>query len=356
MSGEQPLVDVADLVKSYGPLRAIDGLSFQVRRGEIVGLLGANGAGKSTLMKVLNCYLTADGGTAKVAGVSVDDDPVLVRNNIGYLPENAPLYTEMRVKDFLHFAGRMRGLGGTTRQSKIDWAIEACGLQAKYMAIIGTLSRGYRQRVGLAQSILHDPDLLILDEPTSGLDPIQLIEIRRLIMEIGKEKTVFFSTHIMQEVEAVCNRAIIIAKGRLVADGTPTDLKTRFADKGSLVAKLRGVEEKALSEAAKSLPGISSVEVRHLPDMALVECMLRVGGSGATNAKALNEIGQKFLALSAERGWNVLEMHAEGVSLEDAFLRASGGIYHKEKSINAHLGVSDSEAETAMASAESKVQ
>ena len=225
------LVDVKDLVKTFGPLRAVDGLTFQVRRGEIVGLLGANGAGKSTLMKVLACYLAANGGSAKVAGFSVDTESVEVRKRLGYLPENAPLYAEMRVKDFLEFTARVRGLKGSKARERVDWAVKACALEPKYMATIGTLSRGYRQRVGIAQAILHDPDLLILDEPTSGLDPVQIIEIRRLIMEVGKTKTVFFSTHIMQEVEAVCNRALLINRGRLVVDGSPGELKRKSAQR-----------------------------------------------------------------------------------------------------------------------------
>ncbi|MFH0938468.1 MAG: ATP-binding cassette domain-containing protein, partial [Planctomycetota bacterium] len=199
MISTEILVNVNHLVKIYGPLRAVDDLTFQVKRGEIVGLLGPNGAGKSTTMKVLTCYLVADGGTVSICGVSIDNDPVEVRRHIGYLPGNAPLYTEMRVKEYLFFIARLRGMSPQQRKTRIDWAVSACGLEAKYMAVIGTLSRGFHQRVGLAQAVLHDPDLLVLDEPTSGLDPIQLIEIRKLIMEIGKTKTVFFSTHVMQE-------------------------------------------------------------------------------------------------------------------------------------------------------------
>lgn len=222
------LVNVENLVKLYGPLRAVDGLTFQVRRGEIVGLLGPNGAGKSTTMKVLTCYIAADAGTVEVAGISVDEDPVGVRRHVGYLPESAPLYEEMRVRDFLDFIGRMRRLSAARRRERIDWAIGVCGLKPKYMAPVCTLSRGYRRRVGLAQAVLHDPDILILDEPTSGLDPVQLIEIRRLIHELGKTKTVFFSTHVMQEVEAVCSRALIVNRGRLAADDSPEELKEKW--------------------------------------------------------------------------------------------------------------------------------
>ncbi|HYG73548.1 MAG TPA: ATP-binding cassette domain-containing protein [Planctomycetota bacterium] len=247
MAAESALVDVNHLVKTYGPLRAVDDLSFQVRRGEIVGLLGPNGAGKSTTMKVLTCYIVADGGTATVAGVSIDDDPVEVRRHIGYLPENAPLYQEMRVKEYLDFVGRLRGMPSVRRKDRIDWAVKSCGLEAKYMSPIGNLSRGYRQRVGLAQAVLHDPDLLILDEPTSGLDPIQLIEIRKLISEIGKTKTVFFSTHIMQEVEAVCNRAFIINRGKLKADGSPSELMAKFGTQSLEEAFLKATGHETLT-------------------------------------------------------------------------------------------------------------
>lgn len=246
MSSTDTLVDVSHLVKTFGPLRAVDDLTFQVKRGEIVGLLGPNGAGKSTTMKVLTCYLVADGGTATVAGVSIDSDPVQVRRHIGYLPENAPLYSEMRVKEYLLFVASVRGLGRAKGKERIDWAVNACGLDAKYMSPIGTLSRGFRQRVGLAQAVLHDPDLLILDEPTSGLDPVQLIEIRKLIQTIGKTKTVFFSTHIMQEVEAVCSRALIINRGKLAADGAPAELKSKTNAESLEEAFLKATGHEAL--------------------------------------------------------------------------------------------------------------
>ncbi len=323
------LVDVKEVVKLYGPLRAVDGISFQVKRGEIVGLLGANGAGKSTLMKVLTCYVVADRGTASVAGVSIDEDPVAVRRHIGYLPENAPLYNEMMVRDFLTFVARIRGLPKAKARERIEWAVKACGLEPKFMASIGTLSRGYRQRVGIAQAILHDPDLLILDEPTSGLDPIQIIEIRRLIMEIGKTKTVFFSTHIMQEVEAVCGRAIIIARGKLVADGSPAELKLKFAEKGLLVARLRGASEAEVSEALKGLSGVRQTDVKRHADLGLVECRMHLDGSAGEAAQA-NEVGEKFFAIAREKKWSVIELHGEGVSMEDAFLKASLGARAQE--------------------------
>jgi len=319
----ETLVDVSGLIKRYGSLIALNGPSFQVRSGEIVGLLGANGAGKSTLMKLLTCYLTADEGTAKVAGHSIDTDPVEVRRHIGYLPENAPLYTEMRVKDFLSFVARMRHLSGAKAKERIDWAVESCGLKSKYMAGIGTLSRGFRQRVGIAQAILHDPDLLILDEPTSGLDPLQIIEIRRLIMELGKTKTVFFSTHIMQEVEAVCTRALLIHRGKLLMDGPPNEFKRKGAEAGRITARLRNAPVAEVREALKSLAGAKSVGVEELPDLGVLECTLLAEGA-ADSPKVVNEIGERFLGLAREKNWVVVELHTEGVSLEDAFLHFTG--------------------------------
>lgn len=325
---DEALVDVQALVKLYGPLRAVNEMTFQVRRGEVVGLLGANGAGKSTLMKLLTCYLVADAGKATVAGHSIDADPVQVRRHIGYLPENAPLYNEMMVRDFLVFAARIRGLDPKQAKARIAWAVEACGLKPKFMATIGTLSRGFRQRVGIAQAILHDPDLLILDEPTSGLDPIQLIEIRRLIMDIGRTKTVFFSTHVMQEVEAVCNRALIVAKGKLIADGSPTELKEKLADRGVLVARLRGAKHEDVHATLKDLPGVREVKVAHLPERGLLECTLHVGQDGTPpERKTINAISADFYVLAREKDWTVLELRSEGMSLEDAFLRASLAAY-----------------------------
>ena len=322
MGAENSLVDVNRLVKTYGPLRAVDDLSFQVKRGEIVGLLGPNGAGKSTTMKVLTCYLVADGGTATVAGVSIDEDPVEVRRHIGYLPENAPLYAEMRVKDYLTYVGRIRGMGSTQRTDRIDWAVKACGLEAKYMATIGTLSRGYRQRVGLAQAVLHDPDLLILDEPTSGLDPIQIIEIRKLIMEVGKTKTVLFSTHIMQEVEAVCNRAIIINRGKLAADGSPSELKAKLGPEQKVVARLKGPTALEVETLVAAMDTVESVSVQSMPNGGWMECNVRLRNNGTAGETASSS--ERLFRLCKERDWAVQEIRIEALTLEDAFLKATG--------------------------------
>jgi ABC-2 type transport system ATP-binding protein len=218
-------IKVQNLSKVYGTQRAVDNISFEVNKGEIIGFLGPNGAGKSTTMKILTGYIPATEGTAEVNGFDVKTDPMKVKAIIGYLPEHNPLYLDMYVKEFLDFAGSLYGLKGRTLQIKIDETIERVGLGLEKHKKIGQLSKGYRQRVGLAQALIHNPDVLILDEPTTGLDPNQLIEIRDLIKNVGKDKTVIFSTHIMQEVEAICDRVVIINRGKIVADSTLSNLK-----------------------------------------------------------------------------------------------------------------------------------
>ncbi len=321
MPAEAVLVDVQNLVKTYGPLRAVDDLTFQIKAGEIVGLLGPNGAGKSTTMKMLTCYLAPSAGSAKIAGIDVNADAVEVRKHIGYLPEHAPLYTDMRVNEYLDFAGRIRGLNSAKRRERIDWAVKACGLEAKFKATIGTLSRGFRQRTGLAQAVLHDPDLLILDEPTSGLDPIQLIEIRKLIMEVGQKKTVLFSTHIMQEVEAVCSRAIIINKGKLVADGTPTKLKARAGSNQKILARIRGPKQDEAESQLKTVADGSSITINPLPNGRWLECTLRLNDT-ATDDPLF--VGEKIAKLCKDKNWDVQEIRIDALTLEDTFLKVTG--------------------------------
>jgi len=321
MSADTVLVDVKNLVRTYGPLRAVDDVSFQIKAGEIVGLLGPNGAGKSTIMKMLTCYLAPTAGSASIAGIDVTGDAVEVRRHIGYLPEHAPIYLDMRVNDYLDFAGRVRGLPTTKRRDRIDWAVHACGLEAKFMATIGTLSRGFRQRVGLAQAVLHDPDLLILDEPTSGLDPIQLIEIRKLIQEVGKTKTVLFSTHIMQEVEAVCNRAIIINRGKLAADGSPSELKARMGTNQKVLARIRGPLQTEAETQLRNLTAVSSVDVHQIPNGGWLECTLRLMDSAAVNPLST---GEEVAKLCKDKSWDVQEIKIESLTLEDTFLKLTG--------------------------------
>ena len=218
-------ISIQHLTKIYGTQKAVNDISFEAKKGEIVGFLGPNGAGKSTTMKVVTSYLSATSGQILINGFDVKTQSMDVRRNIGYLPEHNPLYLEMYVKEFLLFVGNMYGLKGIEVNKRIAEMVELCGLSAEQNKKIGQLSKGYRQRVGLAQALIHDPSVLILDEPTTGLDPNQIVEIRNVIKTVGKDKTILFSTHIMQEVEAICDRVIIINRGQIVSDSTLTSLK-----------------------------------------------------------------------------------------------------------------------------------
>lgn len=218
-------IKIQNLTKTYGTQKAVDNISFEVHKGEIVGFLGPNGAGKSTTMKILTGYIPSTEGSAEVNGFDVKTQPMQVKKSIGYLPEHNPLYLEMYVREFLEFIGSLYGLKGKELKNRIEEVIELVGLSLEKHKKITQLSKGYRQRVGLAQAMIHNPEVLILDEPTTGLDPNQLVEIRNLIKEVGKNKTVIFSSHIMQEVEALCDRVVIINRGKIVADGNLAELK-----------------------------------------------------------------------------------------------------------------------------------
>lgn len=231
-------IRIQHLTKVYGTQLAVNDISFDVKQGEVVGFLGPNGAGKSTTMKIATCYLPATSGTVEVAGFDVATSPIDVRRSIGYLPEHNPLYLDMYVKEFLVFIGGLYGLKGQHLQQSISNVIELVGLGLEQKKKIGQLSKGYRQRVGLAQALIHNPKVLILDEPTTGLDPNQLVEIRNVIKEVGKEKTVIFSTHIMQEVEAICNRVILINKGVIVTDNSLIELQKAGKSMESLFREL----------------------------------------------------------------------------------------------------------------------
>lgn len=218
------MIEVKELRKSFGPIVAVDGVSFSVGRGDVLGFLGPNGAGKSTTMKMLACFLAPESGTAAVCGRDICKDPIGARKQLGYLPENAPLYEEMTVRDFLTFIANARGLSGAARKNALDRVIERCNIANVLYQTTGTLSKGFRRRVGLAQALLHDPSVLILDEPTDGLDPNQKHDVRMLIKDMAQDKCILVSTHILEEVDAVCNRMIIIDKGSILCDSTPTKL------------------------------------------------------------------------------------------------------------------------------------
>lgn len=235
-------LQVQQLTKVYGAQKAVDGISFSIQEGEIVGFLGPNGAGKSTTMKIATTYLPPTAGTVWVEGINVEHQPIEVKKVIGYLPEHNPLYLDMFVHEYLQFVGSVYGLTGAALRRRVEEVVEMCGLSREQNKRIEALSKGYRQRVGLAQALIHNPQVLILDEPTSGLDPNQILEIRKLIKDISRNKTVIFSTHIMQEVQALCDRVIIINKGKLVADDSLQNLLRQNANLEEVFRSLTSTE------------------------------------------------------------------------------------------------------------------
>lgn len=236
------MIDAQLLSMRYGPVVALDGVSFKANPGEVLGLLGPNGAGKTTAMRILTTYLYPSSGTARVDGVDILENPLEVRKRLGYLPEIVPLYADMQVEEYLIFVGKARELSGAKLQERLGWVKKACNLKPVWKHLLTELSKGYCQRVGLAQALIHDPKVLILDEPTSGLDPLQIIEIRSLIKSLAVEKTIIFSTHILPEVEALADRIVIINEGKLVAQGTKSELAGKIAGPGA------GAEELSLEE------------------------------------------------------------------------------------------------------------
>lgn len=308
------MITVENLTKRYGPTLAVDNISFEVHPREVVGFLGPNGAGKTTTMKMLTCFLRPDGGRATVGGYDVVDQSIEVRRHIGYLPENAPLYHEMEVRDYLMFMARVREIPLADRKPRVREMAEICGLGPMMLKPIGELSKGYRQRVGLAQSMLHRPDILILDEPTSGLDPNQIIEIRNLIKEIGREKTVILSTHILPEVQATCSRVLIISNGRIAGQGTPEELAQMASGEERFTVAVRGPRD-AVKKALEAIDSCTSVQDQGVDpqsrDFHLFKVFMK-GGAGQ---------GEKIFRAVASGGWTLSELRREVVSLEDIFKR-----------------------------------
>jgi gliding motility-associated transport system ATP-binding protein len=311
------MIEVEGLTKDYGHTRAVDAVTFSVRRGEVLGFLGPNGAGKSTTMKMLTCYLAPSAGRAAVAGHDVFDESLEVRRRIGYLPEDTPIYRDMTVLEYLEFAASVRGMDAAGTPARIKDIGQRCGLGDVAGKLVGELSKGYRQRVGLAQAMLHDPDILILDEPTSGLDPNQIVEIRSLIKEIGREKTVILSTHILPEVQATCSRIVIISGGRLVADGTPEALRAR--EKGGryrVVVESNGVTSEAIRDRLATIAGVARCEA----------ITGEVGAHAfAIDAAASDDLRKPLFRAAVDNRWTLLELARESASLEDVFRNLTTG-------------------------------
>jgi len=304
------VIEVDNLTKRYGRTTAVDRVSFMVKKGEILGFLGPNGAGKTTTMRILTCYLPPTEGTARVAGHDVFEEPLEVKRRVGYIPETPPLYPDMDVETFLDFCGKIKGIAGTQRRARVDAAIGKCRVGDVRKTLIGRLSKGYRQRVGLAQAILSDPEVLILDEPTAGLDPKQIIETRDLIKGLGGEHTVILSTHILPEVSMTCGRVVIINKGKVVAEDTPENLTHRLRGAGTLRLEVRG-ETAALAEALKTVPGVTAVRPHD-----------GAGGTGVIDveASAGTDVRAELARAVVQKGHDLLGMQQVGMSLEEIFL------------------------------------
>ena len=305
------MIEVQNLTKLYDERPAVTDISFSVPRGQVLGFLGPNGAGKSTTMRILCGYLGATSGTASIAGYDVFDSSLEVRRRVGYLPEATPLYGEMRVQGYLELMCRIRGVPPRRRRGRVDYALQACGLADRRRDVIGRLSRGLRQRVGLAQAVVHDPDVLVLDEPTSGLDPAQTRETRQLISDLGRRHTVVLSSHILPEVSATCERVIIINQGRLVADDTPGNLGRRLSrGKGLEVEMVLRGEPGEVEARLRRVKGVQKVEVRPLPGG---ECQVLV--SGATDLR------EQLARTAVTAKFGVRELRSHTLSLEDIFLQ-----------------------------------
>ncbi|MDD2706431.1 MAG: ATP-binding cassette domain-containing protein [Verrucomicrobiae bacterium] len=305
------MIQVDQLVKRYAGMTALHGLSFSVQKGEIVGFLGPNGAGKSTTMRILSCYMPPTSGTAIVAGYDTYKESLDVRKRIGYMPENVPLYPEMRVVEYLDFRAALKGVPRSERRSQIEKVAEKCGVKDVLRRIIGQLSKGYRQRVGLADTLIHDPELIILDEPTIGLDPNQIRQVRGLIKELGKSHTVLLSTHILPEVEMTCSRVIIINRGRIVASDTPENLKRLRKGGGETLLEIKA-ETAAVEEEFKALANVTQVEVTSLPDRYL-QVVLHPKGDADLREAAYERV--------KARGWALRELRRHAQSLEDVFVQ-----------------------------------
>ena len=306
------MILVENLTKAFGPKTAVNGVSFQVERGEVLGFLGPNGAGKSTTMRMITGFIPPTAGRAVVGGFDIAEQPLEAKRRIGYLPENAPSYPDMTVPAFLGFAAEMRGLRGADKKKAVHRVVETCFLDSVLHQTIDTLSKGFRHRTCLAQSLIHDPDVLILDEPTDGLDPNQKHEVRTLIRRMGEKKAIIFSTHILEEVEAACTRAIIIDRGAIVANGTPEELKARSDRAGAVLMTVRSPSAAAVAEAVGRLPTVSRSEVlSEEPNRAVIRVYPdKSRADGAFTAQVTEEVLER---------WTIVQLRTEEGRLDDVF-------------------------------------
>ena len=304
------MIEVNSLTKRFVNTVAVDNISFTIQKGEVVGFLGPNGAGKTTTMRILTCFMPPSEGTAKIAGLDIYENSLEIRKKIGYLPESAPLYLDIGVLDYLYYIAEIRQIPSAQRKKSIEEVIECCGLQSVLGKDVYELSKGYRQRLGLALALIHKPDIMILDEPTSGLDPKQIIEIRNLIKEIGREKTVLLSTHILPEVEATCDRMIIINKGKIVAQGTTEELSSLAQQKDNVLISLKA-EREEIEKKLKENPAIVSFNFLQTNN-----------GIHRFSIKSKEEnICEQLYKLAVQQNWILTELYKESASLEDVFLQ-----------------------------------
>jgi gliding motility-associated transport system ATP-binding protein len=306
------MIEVEQLSKTYGPIKAIEDVSFVVEKGEILGFLGPNGAGKTTTMRILTCFMPPTSGTARVAGYDIFNESLQVRRRLGYVPENAPLYTDMPVVSFLKFAAEVKGLSRRERLRQIGQVMDDCGIKDVQHRYIGKLSKGYRQRVALAQALLGNPDVLILDEPTIGLDPRQIIDIRQLIKGLAGQKTVILSTHILPEVSMTCQRVIIINRGRLVAVDTPENLTTKLQTSSRLLVRVEGPATEVL-RALAVVSGVQTVKEDGDGPGQVVTCIIE--------SKKDRDVRKDVAAAVVHQNWGLLELRPVDLTLEDVFVR-----------------------------------
>lgn len=304
------MIEIKNISKKIANNKILDNISFAVNQGEILGFLGPNGAGKTTTMKIITSFWIPDSGEVMVGGLNVVKDSLKIRAMIGYLPENVPLYDDMKVYEYLKFVGEVRGISKNSIKQRIGDIAEACGLRSVIRKPVEELSKGYRQRLGLAQAIIHDPDVLILDEPTTGLDPNQIVEIRDLIKRIGKEKTVIFSTHILSEASAICDRVVIINNGQIVGEGTPEELTRKASPKQLLYVKIKGFPEEVMKKL-KEMPDIIDIKIKDRESERIIGYDIEVS-EGV-------DIRENLSRLITHRGWSILEFNKIGTSLEDVF-------------------------------------